>query len=104
MNKQRGFAAAIILVVIIVVSVVGFVEYKVYKNNASSANESAQTEATSEQKDITSAQDVTSTQNELDNINLDTDLDASVLDEVDYAYDDFDCLDEGEQYKQDQGY
>jgi hypothetical protein len=78
MKSQNGFGVVVLLVIVIVVSVVGFIGYRVYDNNASS--DTTQTVSESSQ-DINSSQDITSTQNELDSINLEEDLDPSVLDE-----------------------
>jgi uncharacterized protein YpmB len=79
MKKHNGFGVVIILVIVLVVSAVGFVGYRIYNNNATSTDSSEVT-TNSEQKDISSANDVTTTQNELDNINIDDDLDPSALD------------------------
>ena len=77
MKSQNGFAVAVVLVVVIVVAVVGFVGYKVYKSNSDTVAQPT----TNTANEITSSQDITSTQNELESINLDDDLDPSVLEE-----------------------
>jgi predicted negative regulator of RcsB-dependent stress response len=81
MSNQKGFSPVIALAIIAVVAVVGFAGWRVY--DAKNSNDQASTSSvqTTQEPSIDSTQDVAQAEQDLNNLNIDDELDPSVLDE-----------------------
>ena len=83
MKTQQGFSHVIILVAVVMVAIIGFAGWRVYdasksENNNTASNTIQKTEV--QDASIETVADVTAAEQELNAINIDTELDTTALD------------------------